>query len=270
MSNPFRSALFWFISIVLTLGIAVFQRLTGPTHPLKGKTSLHNQQVSFKLLRSANCGSDALIKIEAKDTSISGFYLFKRFKSHDEWTKAPLIRENDFLIARLPHQPAAGKIMYQITIQHHTNELLLTENPVIMRFKGEVPAGALIPHIFFMFFAMLLSTRTGLEAIAKGSKTYAYSFLTLIFLFIGGLILGPVIQKYAFDAYWTGWPLGHDLTDNKTIVAFLFWFFAFYKLSRNRKAHWAAILAAIVLIGVYMIPHSVLGSELDYTQTPTP
>lgn len=270
MEKPFRSALFWIIAIIFTLGIAVYQRLTGPTHPIKGDITINAQFVSYTLLRSANCGTDAKIKIAVSDTSINGFYVFKRFKSHDEWTKAPLIREHDVLVARLPHQPAAGKIMYQITLQQDSKMFNLTENPVIMRFKGEVPAGVLIPHIIFMFLAMLLSTRTGLEAIAKGSKTYAYTFLTMVFLFIGGLILGPVIQKYAFDAYWTGWPIGHDLTDNKTIVAFIFWFFAFYKLSRKRTSYWAAILAATLLVVVYLIPHSVLGSELDYTQTPNP
>jgi hypothetical protein len=85
-----------------------------------------------------------------------------------------------------------------------------------------------------------------------------------MFLIFGGLILGPVVQKYAFDAYWTGFPFGHDLTDNKTAVAFIGWLIAFlmYKKS-NQPKRWA-LFASILLLIVYLIPHSVLGSELDY------
>ena len=35
---------------------------------------------------------------------------------------------------------------------------------------------------------------------------------------LGGMILGPIVQKYAFGAYWTGIPFGHDLTDAKNLV----------------------------------------------------
>jgi len=85
-------------------------------------------------------------------------------------------------------------------------------------------------------------------------------------MLIGGMILGPVVQKYAFDAYWTGWPFGHDLTDNKSLVAFIFWLVALgYQIRNRQKKSWA-VVAAIILLVVYMIPHSVLGSEIDYTQ----
>jgi hypothetical protein len=37
------------------------------------------------------------------------------------------------------------------------------------------------------------------------------------------MILGPVVQYYAFGEFWTGVPFGWDLTDNKTLVAVIFW-----------------------------------------------
>ena len=39
----------------------------------------------------------------------------------------------------------------------------------------------------------------------------------------GGFVLGPLVQKAAFAAYWTGIPWGWDLTDDKTLFAALFW-----------------------------------------------
>jgi hypothetical protein len=82
---------------------------------------------------------------------------------------------------------------------------------------------------------------------------------------VGGLILGPVVQKYAFGAYWTGWPFGQDLTDNKTLVAWIFWAIALWRLHKNpANRTWPAI-AMVVLLLVFLIPHSMFGSELDYS-----
>jgi hypothetical protein len=85
------------------------------------------------------------------------------------------------------------------------------------------------------------------------------------FIFLGGLVFGPFVQKHAFGDYWTGWPFGTDLTDNKTAFAFIFWLIALYRLYRNRGERLWVIIASLVLLAVYMIPHSMLGSEIDHT-----
>jgi hypothetical protein len=72
-----------------------------------------------------------------------------------------------------------------------------------------------------------------------------------------------VVQLYAFGDLWTGIPFGWDLTDNKTLVAFLFWTLALVANLR-RERRWATVLAAVVLLLIYSIPHSLYGSELDY------
>jgi len=92
---------------------------------------------------------------------------------------------------------------------------------------------------------------------------------TLVGITLGGLVLGPIVQKYAFDAFWTGWPLGGDLTDNKTAAMWLAWAAALAVRGRrpdpaDRVARWSTVLAALVMIAVYCVPHSLLGSQLDY------
>jgi len=37
---------------------------------------------------------------------------------------------------------------------------------------------------------------------------------------------------------------------------------------KNRKGTVAAVVAALLVLAVYLIPHSVFGSELDHTSTP--
>lgn len=123
----------------------------------------------------------------------------------------------------------------------------------------------LIPHVFFMFFAMLLSTRTGLEFFHTGPHLKKLALWTVCLLFVGGLLLGPAVQWYAFGAWWTGWPFGTDLTDNKTAVALLGWILALWAIHRKRHERTWALAASLALLIVYLIPHSLLGSELDYT-----
>jgi hypothetical protein len=100
-------------------------------------------------------------------------------------------------------------------------------------------------------------------AIGKHPRYKFYSILTLGLLIIGGLILGPMVQKYAFGELWTGIPFGWDLTDNKTLIGFIFWFIAVWKIRKEDKYLWV-IIAAIVLLAIYSIPHSMFGSELNY------
>jgi hypothetical protein len=167
--------------------------------------------------------------------------------------------------ASVPQLPPAGKLQYYIEITDQSGtQVLFRDNPVIIRFKGAVPAWVLTPHIFFMFFAMLISTLAGLLAITGYESQRRYGLITLILLFAGGAILGPVVQYYAFGEFWAGVPFGWDLTDNKTLVSLLFWILAVaMNWRRQRPAY--TIIAAVVLLLIYSIPHSMYGSELDFS-----
>jgi len=82
-------------------------------------------------------------------------------------------------------------------------------------------------------------------------------------MFVGGFILGPIVQYNAFGQAWTGFPLGHDLTDNKTLIAFVAWMFA-VAMNWKKDRPWATVIASIVTIVIFSIPHSLRGSELNY------
>lgn len=273
MNPTLKSILWWAFAVVFTVAVARYQKMTGPTYPISGKTTLKGNELKYKLIRTAENDKDAEIAFNIPDTSIKGTITYKRFKSNDTLSTVPLLRKNDTLYFMMPKQPAAGKMMYEIELQSGNQKVKLQAKNnefVVMRFKGPVPFSVLIPHILFMFLGLLFSTRTAIEALINGTRTYKLAIWTLSFLIIGGLILGPIVQKYAFGAYWTGWPFGHDLTDNKTLIMVLVWVFAIFKLRKDpTNKTWPVIAAAIVLI-VYLIPHSVLGSEIDHTKTPKP
>lgn len=263
-----KNTLLWIFAILFTLGSAYYQRLTGPTHPARGKVMIAGTEISYKLIRSFPRPTDAPVKITVEDREVKGYFRFKRYPSHDEWQEMQLERQDDLLIAYIPHQPPAGKVNYQIFLQKGNEEVKLTAEPITIRFRGDVPAWAIIPHIIMMFMAMLCSTRAGLAALFSG-RTSRLTLLTVIFLAAGGLVLGPVVQKFAFGSYWTGWPFGTDLTDNKTLAAFVVWVIALIKTRKNPNHRGWVLAASIVLLLMYMIPHSTMGSEIDWTKEGT-
>ncbi|MDY7110188.1 MAG: hypothetical protein SYC29_16275 [Planctomycetota bacterium] len=259
--------LLWLIALLITLAAAVYQRWTGPSYPVRGEAAIGGATIRYRLPRSEDVGRDVRLAIAVENAEFGGFVRYRRYKSDDDWSVLPLSRNEDGeLVAHLPEQPPAGKLMYTVHVQAAGEERSLTgDEPVILRYKGAVPPWALIPHVLFMFGAMLVSNRTGLEALDPRGRPRRLMLVTIVLLLGGAFVFGPIVQKYAFDAFWTGFPFGYDLTDNKALVAMLFWLAA-WAGSRGRERRGLILLAAAVMFIIFMIPHSLLGSELDYTR----
>lgn len=262
-----KKFVFWVLAFILTAATLYYQRKTGPTYPHTGKVTLNDSVIAFKLARAHGGEEDHEIKVETENSDIGGYITYKRYKTADDWTTVPMSRINEVLVAKLPHQPPAGKLMYKVILTYNEKEVSLSgEQPVIIRFRGDVPAVILLLHIIIIFSAMFVSNRTGLEALNPKGKHIKYAIWVIGFLFVGGVIFGPLMQKFAFGVWWSGFPIGKDLTDTKTLVALVGWIIALV-IARNRKsARWWYLGAAILLLVVYLIPHSLLGSELDYSK----
>lgn len=257
-----RSIILWSIAILLSLVIGIFQRMTGPTYPVRGKEVFNGESVQYRLLRSYTAFETLPVVIKVSSAKVGAFLVHKRYKSDDEWTEIEMVRNGDFLEAKIPGQPAAGKVEYFIRIQmNDQHDILNRGKSIVVRFRGKVPAIFLIIHIVLMFLGIAFALRTGMEVLRKNGRFFGLVNWTLLIVFLGGIIFGPIIQKYAFGDFWTGFPFGIDLTDNKTLLALLFWIFAFFF---KKKSKWWVLAATILMIGIYLIPHSVLGSELNY------
>lgn len=262
-----KNILLWAVAVVLAISIIIYQRTTGPTYPKKGEIEFAETVVEFELPRTSESSEGEPILIEAPE-HIYGYMQYRRYKSFDDTTTVELVRDGKQLKTTIPHQPAAGKVEYKIFL-HDGNEIKsLTDENVVIRYKGYVPRFVLFPHIAAMIFSIFVAFRVILELMVKGPNVYKYSLYALVVLAFGGLFLGPLVQKFAFDAYWTGWPFGHDLTDNKTIFTILIWVIAVWKMKKSGANKWWVLAAALVQLTVYLIPHSAFGSEIDYTQTP--
>jgi hypothetical protein len=263
------AALLWVAAFLLMAGAAVWQRLTGPTYPKRVRVEIAGQEMRLRLLRSFVSGEPLQVSVPAPD-GVSGIVRYRRYPTNEPFQDVPMRREGGRLAALLPTQPPAGKLEYSVVLEAEGRTVAVpAEGPVVMRFKGDVPAGVLVPHVVFMFFGMMIGLRSALAAGFARPEARRYAWVALALISVGGLVLGPIVQKYAFGAYWTGWPFGEDLTDNKTLAMWLAWVAAVVVLGRRRDpadrlARSTVLAAAAVMIAVYLVPHSLRGSQLDY------
>ncbi|GBE29729.1 hypothetical protein BMS3Bbin04_00751 [bacterium BMS3Bbin04] len=275
MNKILKAILLWVLALVLTLTALVYQRLTGPTYPVSGEATVAGELIEYELLRSharnvdPDYGMDHVVRIPISNPDINGTMFWKRLGIDEPFTEVSMTRDGDELIARLPAQPPAGKLVYHVDlIEPDGSQIGLPggDETITLRFKDPEPLGILIPHIICMFLALLFGVRT-LLSVFSGESFKFTSWGTLIFLIIGGVVLGPLLQKAAFGDYWTGWPFGADVTDNKLALAFVAWIVAVWRLNvveNQRKARIFVIVACLVLFSVFLIPHSLGGSTFNY------
>jgi len=253
---------FWLISFLITLLVAIYQRMTGPSHPLKGQEEFAAQTISYKLPRSAISGKEMKVTIKAPNASGASLH-YRRLNSTDKWNTVPMsAAEQKSFSASIPSQPPAGKIEYKISLSDDSGTFFINHaEPIIARFRGHVPTALLILHIFFMFASLLFASRCAFSRWDSFHFISRMVWATSSLLILGGFFLGPIVQKFAFGYFWTGFPLGTDLTDNKTLFIFIIWVIT---LVIYKKKPYILSLAAILTLLIYLIPHSLLGSELDY------
>ncbi len=259
----------WLLALGFTVVSAVWQRTSGPTRPVRGEASLGGQAIHLILDRSHAGSGDFPVRLGVPDPAIEGEIAWRRYPTAEPWRTVPMRREGDRLAAEIPHQPPAAKVEYEVRLARGGERIRFPERPVIARFKGSVPLAVLVPHIAAMFLGMILSTRAGLEALTREGRLRGLVLAALGCFVLGGLVLGPVVQKAAFGSFWTGVPFGYDLTDNKTLVTVLVWGWAAWRQRGGRSSRATIVTAAVLTLVVFAIPHSAWGSELRW-QGPGP
>ncbi len=252
-----RKVLLWIIAFIFTIALAAYQRITGPTYPkhvkIDGKT--------YRLPRSGTSGQDACIKLP-----YTGKILYRHHGTREKLKEIPLKMEGKWAKGCLPTEPPAGKLDYEVVLNMGGKQVPITKNMVTIRFKGRVPPLVLILHILVIFSAMLLATRTMLAALYR-EPLRGYVLWTFYFFLAGAFLLGPIVQKFAFGVFWSGFPFGIDLTDNKSLIALLAWLYPYIKALKGKVTRKSVFVAWAIMLIIFLIPHSLLGSELKYTNS---
>jgi len=253
----------WIFAGLLTLAALYYQRQTGPSQPFKTEVNTGVQKFPIVFQRSHSGTSDCPVVIQISDITVKGVLLFRKYPGKDQMTRVELKREGDKLSALLPNQPPAGKLEYRVDLEKDGKHLKINnDTAILIRFTGDVPKVILVIHIILMFLAMFFSNATGVLALFRIRSYKFFTVVTFALLLIGGLVFGPLVQKYAFNEWWAGIPFGWDLTDNKTLIAVLVWLMALEMLRKKHSAFWV-VIASLVTIAIFSIPHSLYGSQLN-------
>jgi hypothetical protein len=216
---------------------------------------------------------------------------------------------------KIPGYPVGTNISYYFTVTDTNGKT--TQLPKyapyslygfnILPFRGEATPGLLITHVIFIVGAIFFVIAAGIYAfryLRKGvgfNKTVQMAGIATGMIFIGGFPLGFIIAYQVFGTPWTGIPFGWDITDNKTLVIFLFWVISLFMvrgtimtwfskgrgrfcpfrgliavskksalskdkkrkdtISHNRFAK-LAIIGSIITVALYLVPHSIMVSPM--------
>ena len=257
-----RGGALWIAAVVATAAAGWWQWRSGPSYPYRARIALGGAEVGVRLPRSHETTSPARVVVPARGGS-SGTLFWRRFPSEDRFAATPLAPESGALVAAIPAEPRGSKVEFYLELGAGAASLRIPANvaeTVVLRYRDPIPASVLVAHIAVMFLAMLLGVRAGLAAVWEADRQRGLTLLALAALTVGGFVLGPLVQKEGFGAWWTGVPFGWDLTDNKTLVAWIGWAVAAVAVVRRwRSARWIVALAVAIMLAAFLVPHSAVG-----------
>jgi hypothetical protein len=217
--------------------------------------------------------------------------------------------------ARIPGQDPGTTISYYIAVVDKESQT--TQLPKyaphdqftfrVILGKGEATVSLLAAHVIFILGAIifvLAAAYYSLKYLSKGygiNKVIQTAGIATGMIFIGGFPLGWIIAYQVYGTPWTGIPFGWDITDNKTLVIFIYWVIILFMvkgttmnlfskgkgkycpyrwlLSLSGKFNFSqnnkrsdrlgykrfaklTIIGAVLTIALYLIPHSLMVSPL--------
>ena len=222
-----KKVLLWVLAVLLALAAMIYQRSTGPTYEFKGYLEHNGESYKYELLRTHETTGGAVIELPKIDGADYKAELnYKRYQTDDSITTLAFQMVEGRFGAQLPVQPAAGKMEYYVTGSIEGMEFSIPEKGeenIVLRYKDPVSDFILIPHVTMMTIVIIFGIRAGLGALFDDGTFRKWTVVAFGSMTLGGMILGPLVQKSAFGEYWTGFPFGGDFTDNKMLIMWVAW-----------------------------------------------
>jgi hypothetical protein len=144
-------------------------------------------------------------------------------------------------------------------------------------YEGRPPKPLLIFHVGFILGAMLLMLHGFHFSLAhilngRGLTAAYWTLLAAWVLFtVSVLPLGIVVAKSAFGVGWGGFPLGSDITDNKSLAVVIYWAIVLWRGWKPQRGDFSprtgkmygitfaglSLLGILMTVLIYSIPHSI-------------
>jgi len=218
-------------------------------------------------IEEAEAGTEVTIEVQAEASAdITGPGVFLYYKSEQElFVVVPMQRfEEGRYFGKIPPHGRGSLIKYYV--EGRAGDDLVVQVPAEdaprfeFYFKGTPNRYFLISHIVVIFAALFFFILAGyfayraLKERRAGLHVPRLGLAGAVLFFISSIPLGMIVAYQTYGKPWTGFPIGNDLTDNKSLVILLYWIAAtfFYRGSALRKDPSTDILSGRALPYVYI------------------
>ena len=279
-----------FFSIVVTSAyIGMYINLKNPAQMVEedGLGLVHVPRSPSNSLQEKTPFLVSVAALADGDAEISEVALYYRDSKEDgAFKRLPLMRvgDSDRYVQVLPGQARAKRNYYFLEVKGNDGRVLRLpkgapggNNLYLVKWAASVPRPLIYTHILFMVGAFIMMLHTfyfSLNSLMTGWKNpaiYPIAFFATATFFVAGFPLGLWVAGIAFGIPWGGIPFGWDITDNKTLIAFLYWMAILILYKKNplrfrgfdsyligyKRFCQLTILGAVLTLIVYMIPHSI-------------
>lgn len=250
----------WALALVLSLAGLFAQRLLSSELPLPVLVDWEGRQVTAELARSHVGPGGQRLSVQGVDPDWAGELIWRPLGAESAFARTPLRSLGSLITGEIPAHARGARVEYRLEITTARGLLRLpVHGTVITRFRGAAPLWVSLSHIVLLALGLLLAMRAGLEALALGEHAQPFAGGSLLAFLGGGLIFGPLMKHHAYGFLWAGPPRGLDSTDVKTLIVVIAWLLPLLLRARGRRARRWIIIAAVLSLAAFLIPHSTFG-----------
>ena len=239
-------------------------------------------KLKHKPIENAVVGTDApvsaTIEVSEDITAVRLFLYYTAGDAPQEVVQLEFLESGDYFGA-IPSQKRGTKVEYYLEARAGRDLAVRvpkeTERPgFTFIYKGTANQAVLVVHIVLLFVALLLFLLCGFLAFRALTHRRVVvdiprlGFLGTVIFFISAFPLGMIVAFQRYGTPWMGFPVGGDLTGNKSIVILLYWVAAslLYRgsimkrdpardLFGRKPLPYIYLVGVILVVVIYLIPH---------------
>jgi hypothetical protein len=188
--------------------------------------------------RKVTNGGNAVIRTTVKSTAPAdeqSVVLYYRIGL--DWTGLTMkpVGDEPVYEAEIPHQPRGTEVQYYIEVRTAAGSRLrlppkAPDRLYVLSFQGIAPNWARIGHSLLLYSGLVLTLIAAVLAylVIKGrsgllSKIPFLVSASAVLYFVGGILLQMVVSWYVDARLWSGFPVGSNGDDTRSLVIVLFW-----------------------------------------------
>ncbi len=183
-------------------------------------------------------GRNAVIRVNVKSTAPAEQQtVVLYYRIGPDWTGVAMkqVGEESIYEAEIPPQPRGTAVRYYIELRTAAGSKIrlpsnAPERLYVVRFQGVAPDWVRVSHSLLLYSALALTLVAAILAylVVKGRTNLSTKIpflvgLAAVLYAVGGVVLQMLFSWYVDARLWSGFPVGSNPADTKSLVLVLFW-----------------------------------------------